>query len=134
MSTRKPPPPPKKIFEYLNKHVVGQEYAKKVLSVAVYNHYKRIYNNVTSGAPAPDSQHPLHQTHRGESCFVPQPETNLAIFAGRRDDANGPREAAAFKWGTCRLFMQIGFDMSSCMVPLDLPSFSTGSDHGLVPY
>ncbi|XP_033313654.1 caseinolytic protease chaperone subunit isoform X3 [Bombus vancouverensis nearcticus] len=42
---RKPPPPPKKIFEYLNKHVVGQEYAKKVLSVAVYNHYKRIYNN-----------------------------------------------------------------------------------------
>ncbi|XP_015437168.1 PREDICTED: ATP-dependent Clp protease ATP-binding subunit clpX-like, mitochondrial isoform X3 [Dufourea novaeangliae] len=43
---RKPPPPPKKIFEYLNKHVVGQEYAKKVLSVAVYNHYKRIYNNL----------------------------------------------------------------------------------------
>nr|AEE62975.1 unknown [Dendroctonus ponderosae] len=42
---RKPPPPPKKIYEYLNKHVVGQEYAKKVLSVAVYNHYKRIYNN-----------------------------------------------------------------------------------------
>lgn len=34
------------IFEYLNKHVVGQEYAKKVLSVAVYNHYKRIYNNI----------------------------------------------------------------------------------------
>ncbi|CAG9566401.1 unnamed protein product [Danaus chrysippus] len=60
---RKPPPPPKKIFEYLNKHVVGQEYAKKVLSVAVYNHYKRIYNNVTSGAPA-DGQHPLHHTHR----------------------------------------------------------------------
>ncbi|XP_075979636.1 caseinolytic protease chaperone subunit isoform X2 [Anticarsia gemmatalis] len=60
---RKPPPPPKKIFEYLNKHVVGQEYAKKVLSVAVYNHYKRIYNNVTSGAPA-DAHHPLHHTHR----------------------------------------------------------------------
>jgi ATP-dependent Clp protease ATP-binding subunit ClpX len=34
------------IFEYLNKHVVGQEHAKKVLSVAVYNHYKRIYNNI----------------------------------------------------------------------------------------
>ncbi|KMQ97419.1 atp-dependent clp protease atp-binding subunit clpx- mitochondrial [Lasius niger] len=28
------------------RHVVGQEYAKKVLSVAVYNHYKRIYNNL----------------------------------------------------------------------------------------
>ncbi|KAF5282097.1 hypothetical protein FQR65_LT14415 [Abscondita terminalis] len=43
---RQPPPPPKKIYDYLNKHVVGQEYAKKVLSVAVYNHYKRIFNNV----------------------------------------------------------------------------------------
>ncbi|XP_019877773.2 ATP-dependent Clp protease ATP-binding subunit clpX-like, mitochondrial isoform X2 [Aethina tumida] len=42
---RKPPPPPKKIYDYLNKHVVGQDFAKKVLSVAVYNHYKRIYNN-----------------------------------------------------------------------------------------
>uniref|UniRef100_A0A224X9C6 Putative atp-dependent clp protease atp-binding subunit clpx-like mitochondrial isoform x2 n=1 Tax=Panstrongylus lignarius TaxID=156445 RepID=A0A224X9C6_9HEMI len=45
---RKPPPPPKKIYDYLNKHVVGQEHAKKVLSVAVYNHYKRIYNNIPS--------------------------------------------------------------------------------------
>lgn len=43
---RRPPPPPKKIFEYLDKHVVGQDHAKKVLSVAVYNHYKRIYNNM----------------------------------------------------------------------------------------
>ncbi|KAG6454536.1 hypothetical protein O3G_MSEX008755 [Manduca sexta] len=60
---RKPPPPPKKIFEYLNKHVVGQEYAKKVLSVAVYNHYKRIYNNVTSGTQS-DAHHPLHHPHR----------------------------------------------------------------------
>lgn len=27
---KKPPPPPKKIYEYLEKHVVGQEHAKKV--------------------------------------------------------------------------------------------------------
>lgn len=43
---RKPPPPPKKILEYLDRHVVGQDLAKKVLSVAVYNHYKRIYHNL----------------------------------------------------------------------------------------
>lgn len=43
---KKPPPPPKKIMEYLDRHVVGQDIAKKVLSVAVYNHYKRIYHNL----------------------------------------------------------------------------------------
>ena len=35
-------PPPKFIYDHLNEYVVGQEQAKKVLSVAVYNHYKRI--------------------------------------------------------------------------------------------
>jgi ATP-dependent Clp protease ATP-binding subunit ClpX len=35
-------PPPKVIYEQLGEYVVGQEQAKKVLSVAVYNHYKRI--------------------------------------------------------------------------------------------
>jgi len=45
-SSRKPPPYPKKIYEYLNSHIIGQEKAKKALSVAVYNHYKRIYHNI----------------------------------------------------------------------------------------
>jgi len=35
-------PPPKAIYQQLSEYVVGQEQAKKVLSVAVYNHYKRI--------------------------------------------------------------------------------------------
>jgi len=33
---------PKEIYEFLNQYVIGQEDAKKSLSVAVYNHYKRI--------------------------------------------------------------------------------------------
>ncbi len=40
-------PPPKQIFDSLSEYVVGQDQAKKVLSVAVYNHYKRI--NSASG-------------------------------------------------------------------------------------
>ena len=32
---------PKHLYDYLNQHVIGQEEAKKLISVAVYNHYKR---------------------------------------------------------------------------------------------
>ena len=35
-------PTPREIKTYLDQYVIGQEYAKKTLSVAVYNHYKRI--------------------------------------------------------------------------------------------
>ena len=35
-------PPPHKIKGMLDEYVIGQEYAKKIISVAVYNHYKRV--------------------------------------------------------------------------------------------
>src|SRR5437667_11113938 len=35
-------PKPREIYEFLDDYVIGQEQGKKVLSVAVYNHYKRI--------------------------------------------------------------------------------------------
>ena len=37
---------PKQIHEHLDQYVIGQERAKKLLSVAVYNHYKRLNNNL----------------------------------------------------------------------------------------
>ncbi|MDD4000522.1 MAG: ATP-dependent Clp protease ATP-binding subunit ClpX [Bacilli bacterium] len=37
---------PRLIYEKLEDYVIGQEHAKKILSVAVYNHYKRIQNNL----------------------------------------------------------------------------------------
>ena len=35
-------PKPREIYDYLNDYIIGQEQAKKILSVAVYNHYKRV--------------------------------------------------------------------------------------------
>ena len=43
-------PKPREIFEFLNDYVIGQEYAKKILSVAVYNHYKRVQAGTTLAA------------------------------------------------------------------------------------
>ena len=42
------------IYDYLNRYVIGQDHAKKVLSVAVYNHYKRLSVNIA--APVQSSQ------------------------------------------------------------------------------
>lgn len=36
------------IYQYLDDFVVGQEQAKKTLSVAVYNHYKRVRSNLAT--------------------------------------------------------------------------------------
>ena len=44
----KPIPKPHEIKAYLDQHIVGQDDAKKVLSVAVYNHYKRLKHNQNS--------------------------------------------------------------------------------------
>jgi ATP-dependent Clp protease ATP-binding subunit ClpX len=44
-------PKPREIYEFLDGYVVGQEQAKKTLSVAVYNHYKRVQ---AGGAANPD--------------------------------------------------------------------------------
>lgn len=44
--SRKRIPEPKDIKKFLDQYVVGQERSKKILSVAVYNHYKRLYTGI----------------------------------------------------------------------------------------
>ncbi|MBI3743639.1 MAG: ATP-dependent Clp protease ATP-binding subunit ClpX [Chloroflexi bacterium] len=50
---------PKKIYDQLSEYVVGQEKAKKVLSVAVYNHYKRIRPAIMNGGVEVDKSNIL---------------------------------------------------------------------------
>ncbi|HET7358204.1 MAG TPA: ATP-dependent Clp protease ATP-binding subunit ClpX [Nocardioidaceae bacterium] len=44
-------PKPKEIYEFLDGYVIGQDNAKKTLSVAVYNHYKRVQAGATDKDP-----------------------------------------------------------------------------------
>ncbi len=44
-------PKPREIYEFLDEYVIGQDAAKKALSVAVYNHYKRVQAEARDGSP-----------------------------------------------------------------------------------
>ncbi|MBK7860157.1 MAG: ATP-dependent Clp protease ATP-binding subunit ClpX [Archangiaceae bacterium] len=46
-------PTPLEIKTFLDDYVIGQDFAKRVLAVAVYNHYKRIYQKKPSSRPRP---------------------------------------------------------------------------------
>ncbi len=47
-------PKPAEIYEFLQQYVIGQDQAKKALSVAVYNHYKRVRAEQPTGARKDD--------------------------------------------------------------------------------
>jgi len=60
-------PNPKAIVAYLDQYVIGQERAKKVLAVAVYNHYKRVFG-------APSDREPKREPN-----LTPVDETTVAL-------------------------------------------------------
>lgn len=60
-------PKPAQIFEYLNRYVVGQNDAKRTLSVAVYNHYKRVNMELEDDALRLDGSERAHAGVRRQS-------------------------------------------------------------------
>jgi ATP-dependent Clp protease ATP-binding subunit ClpX len=52
-------PKPREIYDFLEDYVIGQETAKKALSVAVYNHYKRVQARQKSGPRSAKSGDPV---------------------------------------------------------------------------
>jgi ATP-dependent Clp protease ATP-binding subunit ClpX len=66
-------PGPKAIVEHLDQYVIGQERAKKVISVAVYNHYKRVFGATAGGAHG----RPFSQGGKAENISAQPPDVEL---------------------------------------------------------
>ena len=78
-----PPPVPQEIKKFLDEYVIGQEQTKKKLSVAVYNHYKRVEIPETVAQQerhrADQIEHPADRTDRhGQDAA--RPDAGQAAF------------------------------------------------------
>ena len=76
-----PLPAPREIFDFLEQYVVGQEPAKRALSVAVYNHYKRVraQESEQPGGPAQNAAASLAEETDAEGDEVEVAKSNVMM-------------------------------------------------------
>ncbi|MBC2605656.1 ATP-dependent Clp protease ATP-binding subunit ClpX [Pelagicoccus albus] len=70
---------PTEIKAVLDQHVIGQDHAKKVLSVAVYNHYKRLGFEVKKPETSEDSEDSVIAAHSSEYADVEVEKSNILL-------------------------------------------------------
>ena len=86
-------PKPREIYDYLNDYVIGQDQAKKILSVAVYNHYKRVQAGAYGDPDVElaEVEHPADRPHglRQDAARAdPRPAAQGAVRDRRRHRAH----------------------------------------------
>ncbi|MCH5158518.1 MAG: ATP-dependent Clp protease ATP-binding subunit ClpX [Clostridiales bacterium] len=73
--------PPEQMKEELDKYIIGQDEAKRVLSVAVYNHYKRVnYNLKNAVKPKKGADDERTISERGTDAEVELNKSNILMF------------------------------------------------------
>lgn len=71
--------PPEQLKEELDKYIIGQDDAKRVLSVAVYNHYKRVnYNMRNAKSPRGDEERTVAERNNGDE--IELNKSNILMF------------------------------------------------------
>ena len=92
-------PGPRDICRVLDDYVIGQDHAKRVLSVAVHNHYKRLAHGAKNNDVELAKSNILlvGPTGSGKTLLGPDPgaDHRRAVHDGRRDDADRSRAMSA---------------------------------------
>ncbi|KAI6047103.1 P-loop containing nucleoside triphosphate hydrolase protein [Pisolithus marmoratus] len=113
---------PRQLVHYLNQFVIGQERAKKILSVAVFNHYNRVRANLSAIEEQADTQSWHEMNHRDVHAEGPQQSSTVTGITAAQIHPH-PQRVRQLPWQSSRPYPL--FEKSNVLV-----IGPTGSDVG----